>query len=215
MAVNYYGGIQTIHVYISPTPITTTSGFGVVVNATGDMLIAKILLMESGREYWSDWQSMDVEYSYWTSKNALWANHDLYTVAGKLYVSTCPDPTLATLPEVLFDGEIDSSTSNPSAVPTMSHLAVGDTARITIDGIVSEHVVRTTSADRLWVIGNENVLSSALEDNGGDWVLTPYRYGVEDGNSTGFNDGHMAINFYHRTDGTHQVKIERIAIAKE
>lgn len=219
VAINYEGFSQSMQVFVSPSPITIVKGFGHTITIVSGMKMVEMLLEDSGREYWSEWQTPDSNDSYFTGQESIWSNHSINDQSGNLYVEAGAQPVPATLPEVLFDGEVNLyfKGEEPYPVcgwvkPTMSHFAVGDTARITFDGVVSEHIVRKLTNDIYWVIGNESLCDKSVEDDGGDWGIV-LNQKLTSGDSP-FNNGHPQLRCYHRNSGgLHKLKIERIAIA--
>lgn len=202
--------VNTPLVFISPSPIVVRRGFAHFVVWVDGMLVAEMLVSETGREYWTGWHTVDsdnqesTKYSVGTYN--CWANHTVYDTSGGIFAEACEPPVRSTLPEVLFEGVPDDI---GRIMQVTSHFAVGDTARITVNGVVSEHIVKKLPGSG-WFIGNEALITEGAVDDGSDWALT-LKILYNDLMSS-FHEGHISLQLYHRINAAQQIKIERIAI---
>lgn len=160
----------------------------------------------SGGEYWTEWvEGVEGETITINTSYRGWADHDLLDTDSTAYVSAGSKPTPVYLPELLFEGEVTSSTDGGIvAVEFTNWFAIGDTVSVTINGTTEEHIAkrRTTATGRVEpCIGNESLFNSTYEDDGSDFHLYP----------TGRDKGIYKAVFIPRTAGTYSLRVERIA----
>ena len=164
---------------------------------------------ENGKEYWTEWEVVTESTTIYPSTTA-WANHDIIkTNDGSVYLAKGGDPTPVYLPEVLFDGEataVDSGYGYSSCtIYATNAFMVGDTLRVTINGVSEECTLERVETSNQIQVGNAGLNGNDTEavDDGGEWLLA----WVSSASPTD-----RRVYFYIRTAGTYNLKVERIAI---
>jgi hypothetical protein len=165
------------------------------------LLYCQLSADENGERYWSEWKEETSNNSVW---HVRWTNHDIYK-DGELW-ATKSEPTPVYPPVVLFDGESvteEESYSDYAADTLIAEqgFVIGESYRITINGVSGEYTAERVATSGTIQIGNAGLNGNdpEAEDDGGAWlVVFP-------------SDTSNTMYFYTRTAGTYQLKIERMS----
>lgn len=200
--------------YAVPSAITVTkpnSWSSVKATLETPFLCSKLKADENGKEYWTEWEVVTESTTITTSSINCWTNHDIVnTSANTVYLAAGDEPTPVYLPEVLFDGDVTTedasySDSADATICSTNAFMVGDTLRVTINGVSEECTLERVATSNQIQVGNAGLNGNDIDapDDGGEWLLAWVISG---------SPANRRVYFYTRTAGTYSLKVERIAI---
>ena len=206
----------TFNAYAFSAPLTAkpvpgiTGGTAYEITSELPFIKSKLSINVYEHDEWSEWETVtDATVSLSDYGNHTWVNHDIVASDGTKVFSAGGDLTPVCLPIVLYDGEVttdqpDWADNANGTVATHFEFSVGDTLRVTVNGVSGEYTAEGGRNISLPLIGNAWQYDSDMADDGGDWALCEASAG----------SGLRKAYFYTRNPGTYQLKIELISIAQ-
>ena len=150
---------------------------------------------------WGEWELGETARKTFVPK---WANYDVMLKNGSIRLSAS-EPVPVSMPYVLYDGEVtttkaDYSDSAGTTIQIATLFKIGDTLRITFNGVTETRTVTNAETYEWALVGNNGLNGNDTEgvDDGGEWLMT-YPF---------YSQLAFFCYFYTRTAGTHTLKIE-------
>ena len=190
--------------YAFSAPIDIGNQYSVKVEPP--FLRSTLKLDENLVEYWGEWENVTSSKTI-SQYNLYWANHDIIKSDGSLYLATS-EPNSVSYPIVIYEGDVTTKdkgygdSAGDQIVGIAERFGVGDTVRVTIDGVTGVYKTKQVPTSTQALVGNAGLNGNDVEadDEGGDWLFASF-------DSPGARD----LYFYTRTAGTYKLKIELLA----
>lgn len=205
-------GWRTAYVISEPFVVTDSAPFDKATPKVPFLRSTRKSDEYSGKEYWSEWEEV-AESETILLYSGLWANHEILYTDETVCTPKGNNPIPVYLPEILFDGEVTVEANDVGICKVdilfANYYAVGDTLKVTINGVTEEYTVIKGYFGGQEIIGNEELINSGLTgvvDTGGAWGIV---------NLGRTDTGAYDVRLYTRNPGTYQLKIERIALGQE